>query len=104
MPLGIHFKECHDPSKIPLEEESFDLVINQYGDFDAGELFRGLRPNGWFITEQVGGENDRDSVEMVLRGVKKPFPHLNLAEQRKQFEDTGFEIVRAEEAYRPIKF
>lgn len=32
------------------------------------------------------------------------FPHLNLTEQRKHFEDAGFEIVRAEEAYRSIKF
>lgn len=104
LPLGIHFRECHDPSKVPFEDESFDLVINRHGDFEAGELFRILRQNGLFITEQVGGDNDRDLVEMVLPETEKPFPHLNLTEQRKHFEDAGFEIVRAEEAYRPIKF
>lgn len=76
LPLGINFKECNDPSQIPFEDESFDLVINRHGDFDAGELFRLLRRKGLLITEQVGGDNDRDLVE----------------------------IVREEEAYRPIKF
>ena len=29
---------------------------------------------------------------------------MNLAEQRYAFEQAGFQILRAEEAYRPIKF
>lgn len=104
LPLGIHFKECDDPSEIPFEDKMFDLVINRHGSFDAKEIFRLLRYKGLFITEQVGGENDRDLVEMVLPGTEKPFPHLNLTEQRKNFEDAGFKIIMAEEAYRPIKF
>lgn len=81
LPLGINFKECHDPSKVPFGDESFYLVINRHGSFDARELFRLLRPDGWFITEQVGEDNDRDLVEMVLPNSDKPFPHLNLTEQ-----------------------
>lgn len=104
LPLGIDFRECNDPSKVPFEDGSFDLVINRHGDFDAKELQRLLRQNGLFVTEQVGGDNDRDLVEMVLPETEKPFPHLNLTEQRKHFEAAGFEIIRAEEAYRPIKF
>lgn len=104
LPLGIDFKECHDPSNVPFVDESFDLVINRHGSFNAREVFRLLRPSGLFITEQVGGENDRDLVEMVLPNSDKPFPHLNLKEQRKYFEEAGFEIIRAEEAYRPIEF
>lgn len=104
LPLGINFKECSNPSQIPFEDEAFDLIINRHGDFDAKELFRLLHRNGIFITEQVGADNDRDLVEMVLPKEDKPFPHLNLTEQRKCFEDAGFKIVQAQEAYRPIKF
>lgn len=104
LPLGINFKECSNASQIPFEDEAFDLIINRHGDFDAEELFRLLHQNGVFITEQVGGDNDRDLVEMVLPKEEKPFPHLNLTVQRKCFEDAGFEIVNAQEAYRPIKF
>ncbi|MBD5551657.1 MAG: class I SAM-dependent methyltransferase [Lachnospiraceae bacterium] len=104
LPLGIHFAECNDPSRIPFEDKMFDLIINRHGSFDAGELYRLLRHDGIFITEQVGEDNERDLVEMVLPGTEKPFPHMNLTEQRKIFEDAGFTIVKAEEAYRPIKF
>lgn len=104
LPLGIQFKECSDPSRIPFEDGAFDLIINRHGNFDPGELFRLLRRGGLFITEQVGGDNDRELVEMVLPRTEKPFPHLTLARQRRSFEEAGFQILQAEEAYRPIKF
>ncbi|MGN0482339.1 MAG: class I SAM-dependent methyltransferase [Lachnospiraceae bacterium] len=104
LPLGINFKECNNPAKIPFADESFDLVINRHGDFNAKELHRILCPNGVFITEQVGSDNDRDLVQLVLPETEKPFPHLNLKEQRMHFENAGFNIVKAEEAFRPIKF
>ncbi|MBY0759548.1 class I SAM-dependent methyltransferase [Sellimonas caecigallum] len=103
-PLGIDFQECNDPSDIPYADASFDVIINRHGDFDASELYRLLEKGGVFITEQVGGENDRDLVEMVLPGTPEPYPHLNLKEQRKIFEEAGFQILKAEEAYRPIVF
>lgn len=104
LPLGIDFKSCDTPSSIPFESESFDIIINRHGDFHAKELYRLLKKDGLFITEQVGGDNERDLVEMVLPNTEKPFPHLNIKEQRKIFEDAGFHIVQAEEAFRPIQF
>ena len=104
LPLGIHFKECNNASDIPFDDASFDLIINRHGEFDAPELHRLLKNDGIFVTQQVGGENDRDLVEMVLPGTEKPFPHLNLTEQRKVFEEAGFQILQAEEAFRSITF
>lgn len=104
LPLGIDFKVCDNPADIPFENESFDLIINRHGDFNAKELYRLLRKGGMFVTEQVGGDNDRDLVERVLPGTKKPFPHLHLKEQKKVFEAAGFQVIKGEEAYRPIKF
>ena len=102
--LNIHFKECHNPSHIPFENESFDIIINRHGDFDAQEIYRLLKKDGLFITEQVGEDNDRDLVKMVLLDVEKPFPHMNLKEQSKIFQETGFQILDKGEAYRPIVF
>lgn len=104
LPLGIDFKECEAPSEIPFEDEAFDMIINRHGSFDAGELYRLLKKDGIFIMEQVGSDNDRDLVEIVLPGTDKPFPHLNLREQRRVFEDAGFHVIESEEVYRPIKF
>lgn len=104
IPLGIDFKACDNPADIPFQDESFDLIINRHGDFNSKEIYRLLKKGGIFITEQVGGDNDRDLVEMVLPDTEKTFPHLNLREQKKVFVDAGFRIERNEEAYRPIKF
>lgn len=104
LPLGIDFRECGDPSKLPFADESFDLMINRHGGFDAAEIYRSLRRGGVFVTEQVGEDNDRDLVEMVLPGTSSPFPHMNLSEQRKSFENAGFRIIKADEAYCPIRF
>ena len=54
LPLGIDFRECADESDIPFEDSSFDLFLNRHGSFDPEECFRLLKPNGLFITEQVG--------------------------------------------------
>ena len=104
LPLGIDFKACDNPANIPYEDESFDMIINRHGDFDAKELYRLLKKGGIFITQQVGGDNDRELVEMVLPNAEKPFPDLYLEKQENVFREAGFQIVEADEAYRPIVF
>ncbi len=104
LPLGIDLRECKDAGNIPFPDGSFDIIINRHGDFYAPEIRRLLRPGGLFITQQVGSDNDRELVEMVLPGVEKPFPDANMRAQRTGFEDAGFEILQADEAFRPICF
>ena len=104
LPLGIDLRECKDAGSIPFADGSFDIIINRHGDFYPPEISRLLIPGGLFITEQVGSENDRELVEMVLPGTAKPFPHENLKEQRSRFTDIGFEILQADEAFSPIYF
>ena len=80
------------------------MVINRHGNFCPEELYRIIKKGGLFITEQVGEDNDRDLVEMVLPDTEKPFPHLNLREQKKAFEEAGFAILEEAEAYCPVRF
>lgn len=104
LPLGIDFRACDDPANIPFPDEQFDLILNRHGSFDAKELYRLLKPGGMFITQQVGEDNDRELVELVLPGTEKPFPHMNLQEQKRKFEASGFQIAEAAEAFVPMKF
>jgi len=104
LPLGIDFKPCSDASHLPYPDGSFDMVINRHGDFDAAELYRLLKPGGMFVTQQVGEDNDRELVKAVLPDAKKPFPHMNLTEQKAVFEAAGFEITECGESFRPIRF
>ena len=104
LPLGIDFKACADPGNIPFPDESFDVILNRHGDFVPKELHRLLKKGGLFITQQVGADNDRDLVEMVLPQAEKPFPDCTLEKQRKALEDVGFQILEGVEAYRPMRF
>lgn len=104
LPLGIHFKECHDPSHIPYNDEMFDMIMNRHGDFNVEEFYRLLKEGGMVITEQVGCYNDRDLVEMVLPETDMLFPDLYLRKQKEIFENKGFHIIEAKEDFRPIYF
>lgn len=103
-PLGIDFRPCADPTGIPFPDESFDMIINRHGDMHAPELYRLLKKGGLFITQQVGADNDRELVEMVLPDAQKPFPHCNLTEQKECFEAAGFHLLEEAEAFLPIRF
>lgn len=105
LPLGIDFQEADGGGRLPFPDESFDLIINRHGNFNPAETARLLKKGGIFITEQVGAENDRELVELLLSDVPDlPFPdqYLNIAEQK--FRAEGLSIVKPEEAFRPIKF
>ena len=103
-PLGVDFRECSDVSALPFDDASFDIVTDSHGCMDAAEFFRVLAPGGVFVTEQVGSDNDRELVELLLPGAEKPFPDENPAVQLPLFEKAGFELLRTEEAFRPMEF
>ena len=104
LPLGIDFKEMSDCTKMPYDDESFDIIINRHGEYCLSELFRTLKKGGLFITQQVGEDNDRELVELLLPGTPKQFTGWNLTEQKRCIEEAGFEILQAEECFQPIKF
>jgi SAM-dependent methyltransferase len=104
LPLGIDFHQANGAGTLPFKNNTFDVVINRHGAFNALELFRVLAPEGVFITEQVGAENDREFIDMLLPSTNISFPDLYLKKMSEQFMQTGFEILQEQEAFRPIKF
>ena len=104
LPLEIDFREMHKYDTMPFEDNSFDMVINRHGNYDAAELYRVLKPNGLFITQQVGSGNDRELIELLCPGLPKPFPTATLKIQTEVFRKAGFIILRGEEAFRQIRF
>ncbi|MBQ8278342.1 MAG: class I SAM-dependent methyltransferase [Roseburia sp.] len=105
IPLGIDFREADGDKHLPFPDESFDIVINRHGEYHAAEIGRVLKSGGIFITQQVGAENDRELVELILNEVPElPFPEQYLNIAVKKFEQNGFTIWGGEEVFRPIKF
>ena len=103
-PLGIDFRPGDGTKELPFENGSFDMVINRHGDFNAAEILRILKSGGLFITQQVGAENDRELVELLCGETELPFPEQYLDITSRKFRDAGFEILDAQECFRPIKF
>ena len=102
--MGIDFHEMTDYSAMPFADEQFDIVTDRHGSYDADEIFRVLKHGGVFITQQVGEQNDRELVDMLLPDAKMQYSGNNLAVQSELFRNAGFEIVEQNEVFRPVKF
>lgn len=104
-PMGIDFREADSSDILPFDNKQFDIVINRHGDFNEREIHRVLKNGGIFITEQVGAENDRELVELLLPNAGNlPFPNQYLHIASSKFQSVGFEILEEQECFRPIKF
>ena len=104
-PLGIDFRPWDGKGPLPFDDQSFDMVLDRHGDFDAQEIFRVLKSGGLFITQQVGAENDRELVDLLLpESVALPFPEQYLDVTRDKFCQAGFKIIDGQEVFRPIRF
>ena len=102
--LGIDFRQGDGMKTLPFPDTSFDMVINRHGDFNPEDIYRLLKPGGLFVTQQVGAENDMELVELVCGQRYMPFPEQYLDITARRFREAGFEILEAEEAFRPIRF
>ena len=104
-PLGIDFQEADGAGLLPFPDESFDLVLNRHGEYIPQEIFRVLKPGGIFITQQVGAENDRELVELLLpEAPPLPFPKQYLHIAREELMSCGLTILDGQEAFRSIQF
>lgn len=102
-PMGIDFRQADAGKELPFEDNSFHMVINRHGDFCPEEIFRVLKPGGWFVTQQVGARNDRELVELLCGDLPLPFPEQELEITKNKFTAAGFEIRGAMEAFRSIE-
>ena len=104
LPLGIDFRAADGGGRLPFADASFDLILNRHGDFNAADIHRLLKPGGRFITQQVGAQNDRELVELLLGDIPLPFPEQTLAIAADKFARAGFTLEAAQEHAGVIRF
>jgi SAM-dependent methyltransferase len=105
LPQKIDFRKADAEKSLPFPDENFDIIINRHGNYRPDEIWRLLKYGGIFITEQVGAENDRELVELLLNDMPDlPFPDQYLKIAEEAFKGQGFSIIEGKEAFRPIKF
>lgn len=103
-PLGIEVKQVFDDSELPFEDSTFDMIINRHESFDIKEVKRILKPNGIFITQQVGGKNNEKLSNALIKDVKPLFPKNTLNSNLKEIESNFFEILYAKEFFPYLRF
>lgn len=104
-PLGIDFRPAESGGKIPFEDQSFDMVMNRHGSFCPEEIHRVLKPGGIFVTQQVGAENDREFVKLLLgEDMEMPFPNQYLEITKNAFVEAGFSVTDGKECRKEIRF
>ena len=103
-PMGITVVPVKQDDILPMGKGAVDLVINRHESFVASEVFRVLKPGGFFITQQVGGQNNRALSETLIEGFKPAYPNWDLVHVADTLEQAGFEVLKKEEYFPKLTF
>jgi len=99
-PIGVKVVQINEGDKLPFENKQFELIINRHESYSPAELHRILKPDGMFITQQVGW---KDNLELNHR-LEYPIEELeyldwDLKKIVHELEDAGFNIIKKLEAF-----
>ncbi len=104
-PLGIDVRQVFNDDYLPFENEMFDIIINRHAAFDINEIFRLLKPNGLFISQQVGGLNNKELSKFLISDFKEiSSSEHTLKNNLKLFNNKGMTILNSNECFPQLKF
>ena len=98
-PSGICVRQIFDDSQIPYDDAMFDVIINRHESFDIKEVNRVLKSNGMFITQQVGGQNNKELRALLNAGKTNPFSEYTLENNISILEQANFDICLQNECF-----
>ena len=97
-PLGINVYSIDDKSHMPFTDNHFDLIINRHGNYVPRELWRILKPGQQFITQQIGGETNKE-FHTLLDAPPYTYADWTLKHAVNELEQAGFQILEQREAF-----
>lgn len=102
--LGVEVKE-RTSELLPVNDASFDLVLNRHGYLNPEEFHRVLIPGGVLLTQQVGGLNDIEFNEAlgIPASVNASAP-ASAQDLRNSLRRAGFVNCRVSEAMVSTRF
>ena len=85
------------------ESEGFDLVTAFFAPYDRKEVYRLLKPGGYFLTEQLGGETAAQLFAAL--GISRILPEdFNLENESERFLQDGFTLNFRDQFFAPVDF
>lgn len=104
-PLGIDVRHVVNDHQLPFDSCMFDIIINRHESFDINEIERLLKSNGLFITQQVGGLNNKDLSRCLLGDFKEiTSSEHTLANNIISIQNMGFDVLFSGEYFPTLKF
>ncbi len=100
---NIEVRYISSDTKIPYDSNFFTVIINRHESFDAREVKRILKPQGKFITQQVGGINDLN-LNFSLGSPPSEFLPWNLTLAKENLIRHGFKILIQNECFGYTRF
>jgi len=99
LPMGIQVWEVGGDGVLPFDDNSFDLVINRHAAYNESEVHRILKPGGHFLTQQVGGQNERELNKLLGADDNSSFAGWNLDDAVHRLRCHRFDILEEQEAF-----
>ena len=104
-PLGIKVYNYVGDEKLSLiSDNTYDIVINRHESYNEQEIYRILKPNGIFITQQVGAFNNKELSRFFDENHVDQFPELTLERSIKRLKNNDFNILFSDEYFPILKF
>lgn len=103
-PQGVDVQFVEENNKLHFSDQSFDVVSNSHASFSVKEVARVLKPNGFFITQQVGDINGIQLSSKLIPGFQKLSFPFHLETVVKELKQAGFNIQYANECYPVQRF
>ena len=97
-PLGVQVVSGFKDISLPFENNLFDLVINRHEHYVPSEVSRILKPGGYFITQQVKGNCDKEILESLKIKTEVEFADWSLRAAVKELEKNNFTIIQQNES------
>lgn len=104
LPLGIDFREAPDYSHMPFNDETFDIILNRHGSYDANEIKRMLKKDGIFITQQVGGKNHHELISLLCPNSKHKYYDHDLKNELEKIQKAGLNVIQSNESFFDSEF
>lgn len=103
-PLGIEVRQIFNDDDLPFEANTFDFIINRHEAYNIQEVNRILKPNGIFITQQVGGKNNEVLSQTLIKDFNPQYPDNTLDQALKEAAENSFEVIYHNEYFPYLRF
>lgn len=103
-PKGVNVQFVKEDDHLNFPDDSFDIVLNSHESFSINEVRRVLKPNGWFITQQVGDLNGLTLSSKLIPDFTVDSFNLHLSTVVSKLRAAGFKVLYQNEAYPAQRF